>query len=155
LFRFELEKEETILKKIILFGVGIILVLSLCACSFSVSTANFKNLIMASEINEETFEPISATKSFTPTTPIIFLTGTIKNAPDGTVVKAEWLYVEDDSAVEIDSWEKEFENSTSDFQCNLSIPDNGWPTGKYEIKMYINDKYETTVDFRVVDEKME
>ncbi|MEI6579253.1 MAG: hypothetical protein WCN92_07285 [Eubacteriales bacterium] len=91
------------MKKILVLCMTFSLVLSLCACSFKFSTANFQNLVMASEINEDTFKPITATNTFSTTSPVVYLTGTLKNAMEGTVIKATWRYIENDPASDIDS----------------------------------------------------
>lgn len=129
--------------------MSVLLILSLCACSFSFSTANFQNLVMASEINEDTFKPVTATDTFSINTPKIYLTGSLNNAPGDTVIKAKWIYIENDPAVEIDSATYEAKDSDVDFQFNLSIPENGWPVGKYEVKLYLDDKIEKAVKFEV------
>lgn len=142
------------MRKLLLSSVVFMLIISLCACSFSVSTANFQNLKMASSIDEDSMEPIAVTDVFSPTTPVIYLTGTLKNSPDDTVIKAEWRYVENEPAVDIDSAESVTKDINTDFQFNISIPDNGWPIGKYEVKLYINDEAEKTVSFEVADEEV-
>jgi hypothetical protein len=140
------------MKKVFVLGMSVILILSLCACSFSFSSAKLENLATASEINDKTYKPVNPTSSFTAETPKIYLTGSLSNAPDGTEIKAKWMYLDDDPAVEIDSATYEAKDSDTDFQFNLSIPDDGWPIGKYEVKLYINDKIDKAVKFEVTGE---
>lgn len=143
------EKEESFVKKVIALSVSAMMVLSLCACSFSFSTANIQDLATASEIDENTLKPVEKASTFSPSTPKIYLTGSLNNAPDDTMIKAKWIYLEDDPAVEIDSATYEAKDSDSDFQFSLSMPDDGWPVGKYQVRLYINDKIKEAVKFDV------
>lgn len=130
-------------------GIFIVFALLLASCSFSATTANFQDLQMASEIDEATSKPITAADVFATDSPIIYLTGSINNAVSDTIIKAEWVYTEEDPAISITSYELELEDIDTDFFFSLSMPDNGWPTGSYEIKLYIDGEYDQSVAFKV------
>lgn len=127
----------------LLIGVVFMLMVS---CSFT--TANFSDLQMASEIDEDN-NPVVPVDSFTVDSPVIYVTGTLNNAPEGTVIKAEWVYVEEEPPIYIDSVELEAVEITTSFNFNFTKPDNGWPVGKYEVRLYIDNEQEEIMTFHV------
>lgn len=137
------------MKKLKSLGVVIAVALLFASCSASFTTANFKNLQMASEVDEATNQPLTKTDTFHADSPMIYLTGSIANAVVGSKIKAEWLYVEGTSPVDIDSTELELKEINTDFAFSLSKPDKGWPAGKYEVKLSIGDEYKQSVPFTV------
>lgn len=137
------------MKKTIILFLSLLLLISFSACSFSATTANFKDLQVASEVDEDTYTPVTVTTNFNMDSPIIYVTGSANNAPEGTVIKAEWLYTEQDPEISIDSTTIELTEVDTDFYFSLSRPDNGWPSGNYETKLYIDDEYEESVTFQV------
>ena len=137
------------MKKIILACTLITILFVSIGCSVRFTTANYSNIQMASEIDDSNNKPINTTTIFDVTAPMLYVTGTLNNAPDGTVIKAEWLYIDNDPVISIDSVELEIKDVTTDFYFSLSKPNNDWPTGKYEVKLYIDDEYKQSVNFEV------
>ena len=129
-----------------LLCLGLIVVLA--ACSFSVTTANYSNLAMAGDVDENN-GPIGVTTTFAVDSPLVYVTGLLKNAPEGTVITAEWYYLESDPVVFIDGASYESVDTTTTFNFSLSKPTAGWPLGGYEVKLYIDDVYKETLAFKV------
>lgn len=139
------------MKKTIAVGLSAVLVLSLCACSFSFSSANFQDLAMSTEINEKTFKPVNPATSFPATTPTIYLTGSLNNAPGDTVIKVKWRYIEDTPAVDLGEESYDVKDSDTDFEFHLSKKTDLLPAGKYEVRLYLDDKIEKAVKFEVTE----
>jgi len=137
------------MKKAMLFALTFAMILSLCACNFSFSSANFANIKMASEINEDTLAPVIVTKVFAPDSPIIYVTGEVKNAPSGTVIKAEWIYTQNEPDEPIGTGEDTVEATTNVFEFHLTNGGDPFPVGTYNIKLYLDGKVKAEVGFSV------
>ena len=111
----------------------------MAGCSFT--TANLSDVKIASEIDSD-LKPVTPADRFAADAPMIYVTGTLNNAPEGTKIKIEWVYVETEPHTLIDVIELETQEITSDFESHLSKPDNGWPVGQYEVRLYIDDNEE-------------
>lgn len=136
------------MKKIIILFVSLGLIVLFAACSISVTTANYTDLKVASEVDTSN-KPVVITSKFGVESPVIYVTGILKNAPEGTVIKAEWYYLESDPVTFIDEASLESVDTTTPFYFNLSKPNNGWPVGNYEVKLYIDDEYKNSSTFSV------
>ena len=134
------------MKKLMVFIFLTVGIFFLSACSFT--TANFTDLKMASEVDKQNL-PVTITSTFTTTSPIIYVTGIIKNAPEGTVIKSEWYYLETEDPIFIDDVEYEVNDVTTAFDFSLSKPTAGWPAGSYEVKLYIDGTYKSSLSFKV------
>lgn len=128
--------------KVLMF---LMIVLMLAGCSFT--TANYKNLKMASEIDVESSTPVTVTSSFASSTPSIYVTGEIDNAPEGTMMKIEWIYLETTPETFILDYEMEAGDVSHNFYFQLSKPTAGWPPGEYEARLYIDDTLEEVLPF--------
>ena len=94
-----------------------------------VSTANLTDVMSCTEITDNLCtEDIT---SFSPDTPEIYVSAILNNAPEGTLTTFSWRYLEDN--YDIDSITLESIDTTTTLQSSLSIPDNGWPLGEYEV----------------------
>ena len=125
--------------------VLILVVLSMPACSFSVSTANISDAKMASD--EEGNNP---TKVFSPND-TFYCVGELRNAPDDTTLKAVWTAVDVEGAnpnTKID--EVSATGGSGPFVFNLT-PTTSWPPGEYKVDLFLNDEEEParTLEFRV------
>ncbi len=114
-----------------------------CECSFStarltdvkVCTSLEGNLCSQDKTNIEA------------TSPVIYASCVLKNAPQNTDVKFTWFYY-GDSKFEIDSVILSSGDNIGNIDMNssLSIPYNGWPLGVYEVEIQIvNDTSEPIV----------
>jgi hypothetical protein len=115
------------------------------------STASLSEATMAENVNED-LSPLNATDVFNIDAPEIHCSVKLSNAPVDTEVKGEWIYVEGEGEnVEnylIDSTILITEG-TRYLDFSLSIPDNGWPIGEYELVLSINGKEKMSVPFFV------
>jgi hypothetical protein len=120
-----------------------VLVLASLACNFNASTANIKDVKLAKD-----------TDGAQPTTVFgvedtFYCLATLANAPDDTVVKAVWTAVEvadNDPNLKLDEASLTHGDGVLTFNLTNSGP---WPTGKYKVDLYLNDKLEKTVEFMV------
>ncbi len=120
-------------KRINLFAlVSVILVLAAC----SATTAHVDNVKMCTSVTDNLCNQDNPT--FTTTTPEIYCSCNLKNAPENTEVEFAWYYLGDQKiaidAVTISSGDR---IGTLDLQTSLSKPFNGWPKGKYEVAISI------------------
>jgi len=133
------------------FLVGILVLFLIAALGIGAillfgSSEGISNVRIASQIDSVTNQPITLTNTFTPQSPIIYCTLNSKNEI-GTLVSVEWWYTTDN--ILITSYSINAETDDDQFSFSLSRPDNGWPTGSYEVKVYVNDKYATSAKFKV------
>jgi len=116
-----------------------ILPLLLLFTGCSISTANLKDVKMCTEMTEGRCP--SDTTVFSSTTPEIFLSTTLKNAPSGTKVSFQWNYLSNGQPDPLDtvSMEAPSEDTTSYLYSSYPIPSSGsWPAGKYEVVLSLN-----------------
>ncbi|MBK5254288.1 MAG: hypothetical protein JJE03_07540 [Peptostreptococcaceae bacterium] len=139
------------MKKLKVFTITVIFALLFVACSASVTTANFKDVQMASEVDESTYEPITETSEFYTDTPEIFVTGTVDNAPEGTLVGAEWIYLQDGEELFIDGADLETEDTKTPVVFSLEKPTEDWPVGDYIVNLYIDKEVVLTLSFNVIE----
>ena len=123
--------------------ISLLFVVYGCECSFStarlidakVCTSLDGNLCNQDKTNIEA------------TSPAIFASCVLKNAPQNTEVKFTWYYY-GDTKFEIDSVVLSSGDNIGSIEMysSLSIPYNGWPTGVYEVEISIvNDTAEPVV----------
>ncbi len=118
-------------------------------CSGSVTTANFQDMVMASEVDEDTNSAVTVQEVFAVGDPVIYAVGRLENAPEGTVAKASWIYLDLDPEYLIDEAEITAEEINSSVVFSLSRPDNGWPVGDYRVDLYIDGELEESIPFSV------
>lgn len=109
-----------------------------------------ESITMALDTQGEERNPVNPTNEFAPKDTFHAVVA-IKDAPSGTVMKADW-YAHDagDSQycnVSIDAYELTTDG-TRNIDFSLS-PDNGWPSGSYRIEVYVNGVLDTTTFFTV------
>lgn len=113
------------------------------ACGFSFSTPNFDSTKMA--LDPEGEQP---TTVFSPQD-TFYAVVDLKNAPDDTAVRAEWVAVDvkgEESDFVIDSTEI----TTGSNQLHFNLKNNSpWPAGEYQVNLYIDDELEETLEFQV------
>ncbi len=117
------------------FFTAIILML-LSSCDFSVSTAHVDDVKMCTQISNNQCPADNPT--FSRNTPEIFVSCRLKNAPENTKVKFNWIYYGQKKfiirSVVLNSGNK---TGTLNLQSSLSRPNNGWPVGEYEMAINI------------------
>jgi hypothetical protein len=106
---------------------------------------------MSRHVNKITAQPDQPTDNFTPTTPEIFCSVKLSNAPADTEVKAKWVYLggeaEDMANQVLYESEGKFEGPR---YLSFSLTyDTAWPRGDYEVVLYLNGKEQLRVPFTV------
>lgn len=138
--------------KVVIFAVLILTLVSILSGCVTITAneglvAQITDNTMALEVDEETFEVIKASNKFKEDTSTIYLVTQVESAPEGTKIKAEWYYIDEEVFIASTDIEPIYQSQPLLF--SLSKPDNGWPTGKYQVILYINEEKATTVFFTV------
>jgi hypothetical protein len=136
------------MKKIILLVVAVLLILSGCSFNFSVSTANIKNAVMATDV-DETGKPDDTVTEYTQDAPKFVVSAVLDNAPDNTKIRFVWNYLTEEQKITeilLDSQDK----SGIYVFCNLTN-DTPWPAGDYNVQIFIDEreKPDAVVSFKV------
>jgi len=122
-----------------------------CGGEISFTTASLSEATMALGADAEA-RPVNPTDTFTVGTPEVFCSAKLSNAPDGTEIISEWVYVQGELAGYedhvIDSHTLTTEGSRY-VAFSLPRPDAGWPKGEYKLVLYIDGKEEVTVPFTI------
>lgn len=122
------------MKKFILSFAAITMMFAINGCECSVSTATITDAKVCTTLEgnlcnqDNTTLPSSAQ--------VIYASCVLKNAPENTIVKFTWSYL-GEKTIEIDSVELSTGDKIGnvDMNSSLSVPNNGWPTGLYQITM--------------------
>jgi len=135
-------------KVLVIFNVLVfsIFVLFLTACDFS--STKLSNIEVAGGIDKSN-QPLDIKDVFQNDSSVIYVTGSISNAPARTVVSIEWIYLDADPEVLIDSVDLNVSETDMDFAFSLTKPTAGWPSGDYEARIYVDSTLEETVSFSV------
>ena len=132
-----------------LIALGILVVLFVAAAlnggEISVSTANIKDAVMASQIDPNTKEAVVATDVFPQASPVIYVTAYIANVPGDTKVSAIWTYVPSGETLEGDPV---IVNQDAQIQFNVEMP-NGFMPGEYKVDLLLDDEIKETLNFTV------
>jgi len=137
-------KKGGFIRKIVRLGVIAVVVIVALVLLFG-GGPSVSNLTTASEIDMDTYEPITETSSFTSSTAEIYATFDIDGYDIGTEVVGQWYYVTDDMMITDVSLVTEYENQYAYF--SLTRPFAGWPLGQYRVDILINDDVVDSVDF--------
>ncbi|WP_367328033.1 hypothetical protein [Lentimicrobium sp.] len=119
--------------------------------SCNVSTAHITDVMVCESVTDNQCpadQPIFSTD-----TPEIFCSVIVKNAPGGTAVTFSWFY-QGESRVAIDAVTLNTPEggTTFNLQSSLSVPNNGWPKGVYEVVISLGtDNSEPVVKTFVVE----
>ena len=120
-------------------------------CSFSISTANIAQAVLAKDVKGDTFEPVEPTSTFPSDQAVIHLVVTVANAPSDTKVKTVWTVVDVGDAAPANTKIDEAEltmDASGNAHFTLSLPNSGvWPAGKYKVEIYLNDKLNRTLEY--------
>ena len=120
-------------------------------CSFSFSTANVTQAVLAKDVKGDTFEPVEPTSTFPSDQAVIHLVVTVANAPSDTKVKTVWTVVDVGDAAPANTKIDEAEltmDASGNAHFTLSLPNSGvWPAGKYKVEIYLNGKLNRTLEY--------
>ncbi len=106
---------------------------------------------MATGVDSES-KPVGATDVFDANTPEIFCSVKLSNAPSDTEVLSEWVYIKGELEGVTDHVIDSFPvltDGTRYIEFSMTRPDNGWPTGEYEMVLYVDGKAKVTLPFTV------
>ena len=103
----------------------------------NISTANLTDVKMCDQLTASECEEDMIT--FTNSTTAFYVSCHLNNAPAATEVTFSWYYYGDEKIL-IDEVTMVSEDTGTSFimSSNLSIPDNGWTVGNYEVSVKIN-----------------
>ncbi len=121
------------------FLVIVAALLAVSACSFSVSTANIKDVRLARNV-DASLTPVDETTQFKVDDATIHAVVTLANAPADTKVKAVWTAVDalpDKPNTQVYSNEITTGTGAVHFSVNNS---QSWPAGRYRLDLFLNEK---------------
>jgi len=115
-----------------------------CNVSVNVSTANIRSATLSPN---ESGSP--ATTVFKQDDYTVYCLADLANAPDSTVVKAVWTAV-DVEGVDANTVIDEASVTGGDADLTFDLTNSKpWPLGKYKVDLYINDKFNRTLEYQV------
>ena len=97
-------------------------------------------------------KPVNPTTTFAANTPEIYCSVLVSNAPAGTELLSEWYYVSGEWQGVTNRLVGSIPFVTQGTQyvsLSLLIPDEGWPGGQYQVKLYLNGSLQEAVPFTV------
>jgi hypothetical protein len=116
-----------------------------------IATATLSEATMALGVDALS-RPLNPASTFPPSTPEIFCSVLVSDAPAGTEVAAEWVYVSGElqgvSNMVIDSFALQVEG-TDYVQFSLPIAADTWPTGQYLLNLYVDGTLQAQLPFAV------
>jgi cell division septation protein DedD len=131
------------MKKTIFLVIAVWMV-TILACNFSTSTANISDAKMAKDAEGKQSTTVFAQDD------TFYCVLQVANAPNDTKIKAVWTAVEADGVdPNFKIGEKEL---TGGGAVNFSLSNSDgklWPAGKYKVEIYLNDKLDRTLEFKV------
>jgi hypothetical protein len=137
---------------IIVLALVAVLAVPLAGCTGGVgfptasTTPSLSQATTCKSVNPQTGEPIEPTTTFAPDTPEIFGSAKLSNAPAGTEIKSEWIYVPEDLLVDTSSTSAE---GTRYLSSSITRPGSSWPMGDYKLVLYLNGQEAASVSFKV------
>jgi len=122
------------MKKLMKSLAVISLIVFYSACN--VTTANIDDVRMCTSISDN--QCSSDNPVFGVSTPEIYISCHLNNAPENTEVEFAWFYYgQDKVAIDAIKLNSGSNTGTLSFQSSLPRPDNGWPIGDYEVVISI------------------
>lgn len=127
--------------------VFVLLAVVLVACGgdgeVSFSTANIQNARLASDEAGEDLKTVFAQDD------TIYVLADLRNAPDGTTVRAAFTAVSADGE-EPNTHIEEVDLTTGSGTVTFNLSPNGlWPNGNYKVDLFLNDELNQTLDYTV------
>ena len=130
--------------------IAIMLCLLFTGCEFEVTTANISDVKLCARLTGDICSEDNPV--FSPNESQFYVSCELKNAPENTYVTFVWKYVEG-SPIVIDevTLNSSHYGINVNLKSSLSRPNNGWPTGKYEVVIMVgkNDKAPHVKTFEV------
>lgn len=117
---------------------------AVAGCEASFSTANISSAKLAKD--KEGTQPTSV---FAKTDKAFYCVVELANAVDDTRVKAVWIAVKaEGSAPNYTIDQNEIRSGSATMHFELS-KQSAWPVGSYKVELYLDDKLDRTLDFKV------
>jgi hypothetical protein len=148
----EMKRKSISVLIVTILALAAIMAVSVGGCTGEVglpgasSSPSLSNAKTCKSVDPQTGEPIEATNTFTNDIPEIFCSARLSNAPSGTEIKSEWIYVQEDLL--IDTWSTSAEG-TRYLSSSITRPDSSWPTGDYKVILYLDGKEVASVSFKI------
>lgn len=130
--------------RISLLLVTVILAMATLACGGSLSTANIKSAALSPH---ESGSP--ETIVFKQDDLTVYCLVQLANAPDDTAVKATWIAV-DVEGTDPNTLIDETTLTSGDAELTFELTNSQlWPVGTYKVELYLNDKLDRTLEYRI------
>ncbi|MGA2159095.1 MAG: CARDB domain-containing protein [Dehalococcoidia bacterium] len=113
--------------------------------------ATLSNVNTATAVSSDGL-PLSVASIFLATTPNIFVAATVSDAPENTLVTAQWILVKDSAGKLLNQMlfnDTSTVTGTKNISFNHASPAGGWQAGQYAISLQLNGKEITTAQFTV------
>ncbi|MCB0177166.1 MAG: hypothetical protein KDI62_02975 [Anaerolineae bacterium] len=124
-----------------IFVIGLLLLVTCLACSYSFSTAKITGATLARDASGEI-----PTVTFSPDDTFYFVVD-LANAPDDTVIKAAWTAI-DAGGNKIPIDEARITSGSGLLTFDLSS-EKLWPVGNYQVELFVNNDLAQTQAFEV------
>lgn len=105
---------------------------------------------MSKQVEPTEKSPIDVTDTFTADVPVVYCTAKLSRAPAGTVIKAEFFYLEGGEQ-KIAEFEMPNVEGTRYVSFKLNPPPTGWPLGQYKTVVHLDGKPRGETSFTVVE----
>ena len=141
-------------KRFLLIAVATALAIFTLGCSFNFSTAKITDAIMTDSIDADG-KPGSAVSVYPADTETLYTSAIIKNAPDNTIIRIEWINSTTGKTINLVSFDS---GDISDRYIYSSLkPDRLLTVGDYEVRYFIDGRTEpdATVKFMVAASEAE
>ena len=139
-----------------LYGLFMVMVLGALLTACSASTANIQSADLGTGFDNSSNSVSGATTSFAADAAELHCVTKVANVPDGTTVRAVWTAVDVTDANGTAIKDKQISEYTSTLAADgavdfkLSVPNSGaWPAGAYKVDLYLNDKMDRSLAFRI------
>ncbi|MBN1994272.1 MAG: hypothetical protein JW953_16360 [Anaerolineae bacterium] len=130
-----------------MYFVIFLVVATMLACGFNVSTANISEAKMTKDADGQQATSVFAQDD------AFYAVVKVANAPDDTKVKAIWIAVAADGVdPNFVIGEKELEGGGTLTFSLSNAEDQLWPAGKYKVDLYLNDELDRSLEFNVEGE---
>lgn len=124
--------------------VIVMLAVAALACGGTISTANIKSAALSAYESGSPETTVFRQDDFT-----VYCIVQLANAPSDTVVKAVWTAV-DVEDIDPNTLIDESSLTSSDAELTFDLTNNQlWPVGRYKVDLYLNDKLDRTLEYRV------
>lgn len=93
---------------------------------------------------------LDAKNLFNPDTPTIYTSIEVISAPENTEMEVNWYYITDEGQKFPVNLAKLRATGSENLLLSISKPETGWPAGKYEIDIFVNNNINTIVPFSIL-----